>query len=180
MKVFIDESGIHKAVDHSCFAFVYIEVSASEDISRQIEMIEHDLGIHIFHWAKRDWNTRTDFIKRIAKLDFKIKIAIIKNPIRFDSELENILSRLVIEKHINEIVIDGKKSKRYQKRLKKVLRDKGISVKKLRTGNDQGFPVLRIADAVAGVSRSFYDDPHGKSSHLYKLLEAKIIVVLKN
>ena len=40
---------------------------------------------------------------------------------------------MMIEKNIKNVYIDGKKPKWYAKRIKKILRDKGISIRKLRT-----------------------------------------------
>ena len=77
------------------------------------------------------------------------------------------------------MIIDGKKPKWYSLRLKKVLRDRGISVKKIRTGNDKSFPCLRLADAYAGLIRAHWNDPNNKNAkELYKLASNKITAQL--
>lgn len=76
------------------------------------------------------------------------------------------------------IYVDGKKPRWVELRLKKVLRDKGISVKKLRTFNDESSPGLRLADALAGVTRAYYDNPKGKAAPLWKKISHKITAQL--
>ena len=64
-------------------------------------------------------------------------------------------------------------------RLKKILRDRGISVKKIRTGNDESFPCLRLADAYAGLVRTYWDDKNNKKAkELYELANKKITTQL--
>lgn len=58
------------------------------------------------------------------------------------------------------------------------LRDKGISVKKLRTLRDESSPGIRLADALAGVTRAYYDDPKGKAAPLWKKIRHKITAQL--
>ena len=85
----------------------------------------------------------------------------------------------VIEKDIKNIYIDGKKPKWYENRIKHILRDKGISVKKLRTVKCSQFAGIRIADMVAGLSRSHFDRKNdNKFEKYYKKLEKKIIVFI--
>lgn len=93
---------------------------------------------------------------------------------------EYALQHLVIEKNISAIIIDGKKKKSYERKLKKVLRDKGISIKKLKTGNDESYPALRIADAIAGIVRYKNDNPENKDIlPLYNLIKTKISITLE-
>lgn len=61
-----------------------------------------------------------------------------------------------------------------ERKLKKVLRDKGISVRSLKTARNDSVAGLRIADAIAGLARSFYDDPKGKAEPLWKMMDKKI------
>lgn len=153
-----------------------------EKLEKQIQDIERNLKISHFHWAdfgsRRGWQVRKKFIEKISKLDFNFKIAIIKNPIRLSKTLEQCLRHLVVEKRISKIVIDGKKPKWYSRQLKKVLRDKGVSVKKIRTMRDEASAGLRLADALAGLARSYYDKPTRDVKKLYEMLENKITAQL--
>ena len=72
------------------------------------------------------------------------------------------------------MIIDGRKPQYYIHQLKKILRDKGTSVKKIRTVNDEAYPLVRLADAIAGVSRAAYEEPQGKAVPLFKLIQSKI------
>ena len=180
MLIFIDESGIHKNVDNSTFVLVYIEIENYEIIEKEIEKVEKELNLDHFHWSKTVWKVKEEFMDRVLKLDFRVKIAIIKNPIKPYKELERILSHMVIEKNIKNIYLDSKRSKSYERKIKKVLRDKGVSIRKFKTVNDKQFAGIRLADMVAGLSRSYFDKKNlDKILKYYKRLQSKIIIILE-
>ncbi len=54
--------------------------------------------------------------------------------------------------------MDGKKPRWYELSLKKALRDKGVSVRKLKTVNDKSQPGVQVADCLAGLVRRHYDN----------------------
>ncbi len=180
MQIFIDESGVHKSVDYSSFVLVYIEAENYDIIEEEIERVEKELKIDYFHWSETIWNVKKKFMERILKLDFKIKIALIKNPVNPSKELERILTHMIIEKNIRNIYIDGKKPKWYERKIKNILRNKGISVRKLKTVKASQYAGIRLADMVAGLARSYFDEKNlTKISKYYKKLEKKIIVIIK-
>lgn len=180
MYIFIDESGIHKKVDHSSFSLVYIEIDNFQEIERRICEIEENLKIEKFHWSEVVWKFKEKFIQEVLKLDFKVKIAIVKNPINPANELERILLHMAVEKKISCIYIDGKKPKWYGLKIKKVLRDKGISAMKIRMVKDDQVACVRLADMVAGLSRSHFDKKNEKKlQKYYKLLEKKLIILMQ-
>ncbi len=180
MIVFIDESGIHKKVDNSTFVLVYIETENYKEIESKVKKIEKELKIDYFHWAESVWNVKEKFIDKALKLDFKAKIALIKNPINPSDELERVLSHMIIEKSIKKIYIDGKKPKWYERKIKKILREKGFSVKKIKTVKINQFAGIRLADMVAGLSRTYFDKKNmEKISKYYARLEKKIIVIVQ-
>lgn len=129
MDIFIDESGIHKQTGHSTTAVVYIEVKNVEKFERKLLAIEKDLRISSFHWAEERWLMRNKFLSRICDLDFTVKVAVFRNPVKPENMIELVFKHLITEQEIRNIFIDGKKPKWYEHRLKKVLRDKGIAVK---------------------------------------------------
>ena len=182
MLIFIDESGIHKKEKHSVIAFVYVCVKDTENLEKEIEKIERNLNITNFHWSdfgsKFGWQIRKEFLKRASKLNFTFKIAIIRNPVYFPATFKYCFEYLIIEKKIKKIVIDGKKPRWYEKQLKKTLRDKGVSVKKIKTLNDKSSAGLRLADALAGLARSHCDNSTETTEDLYKLFENKITAQL--
>ena len=182
MLIFIDESGIHKKENHSVISFVYVCIEDAENLEDKIEKIEKDLNITNFHWSdfgsKFGWQIRRKFLERINRLNFTFKIATIKNPIYFPATFKYCFEYLITEKKIRKIIIDGKKPRWYEKQLKKALRDKGVSVKKIKTSNDKSSAGLRLADALAGLIRSHCDNPTETTKDLYKLLENKITAQL--
>ena len=181
MYIFIDESGIHNQTGRSTIALVYLSVEKLDEFQKNIVAVEEKIGINIFHWAHSTWTVRKKFIEAISKYEFSVKIALIKNPFIGNYGYEYVLQHLVIEKNIISIVIDGKKGKKYERRLKKVLRDKGVSIRKLKTAHDQSYPALRVADAIAGIMR--YRDEHNadtKIQDLHQLISKKIIITLED
>jgi len=178
MIIFIDESGIHKQKEHSTIVLVYIEIVVLPELEQEILKIEKKLKIPSFHWAEHGWKVREKFIKAIASLKFTYKVAILQNPIYLPKELEKVLLHLVVEKNIRKIIIDGKKPRWYERRLKKILRDKGISVRKLKTARADSSPGLHLADALAGLIRYHHDKPKSKAKNLYNLIKKKQTVQL--
>jgi hypothetical protein len=105
-------------------------------------------------------------------------IAIFNNPISQTKALEWALQHLLIENNFRTIFIDGKKPRWVERRFKKVLRDKGITVKKLRTVRHDSSPCIRLADALAGLSRSYYDNPDGRAKPLWNKIQKQITTQL--
>jgi hypothetical protein len=174
MLIFIDESGIHKQDGKSTTALVYVEVRYEEKLNKVILGLEKDLKIQPFHWSKQIWKIRNAFLEKLLVEDFEVKIFVFSNPFT-EEKLENAWRHLLVDQHITKITIDGLKHKRNVLRLKKVLRDSGITVKKIRMGNDKSFPCLRVADLFAGLTRAYINDPENKEAKkLYNLAKIKI------
>ncbi len=178
--IFIDESGVHKQDGVSTIALVYISVADISKIDQAVLNIEKKLKIQAFHWSHSSWEVRKKFTKEVSLEKFSIKIALIKNPFHENTSYEYALRHLILERNISALIIDGKKSKLYERKIKRILRDKGVSIKKLRTANDTAYPALRIADLVAGIARNNHDNPNEKKINgLYRLISPKIIITLK-
>lgn len=159
MVIFIDESGTHKKTGHAATVLVYIEVDNFEKFEQELKKIEQDLRISSFHWAEERWLMKNKFMSAIFNLDFTVKVAIFENPVYPARMIEYVFQHLITEENITNIHIDGEKPKWYEQRLKKVLRDRGISVKKLRTVRRQSEVGIQLADALAGLIRYYYDNP---------------------
>jgi hypothetical protein len=157
MLVFIDESGIHKENGHSVFAFVYIVVKNYPQFERDIIQLEKELRIEKFHWSETSWAVREKFFARLILMEFEVKVGIVENPIRPEKEFERLLLHMLVENKIQAVYIDGEKPKQYAKRIKKVLRDRGSSVRKLRMIHDEQSAGIRVADAMAGLTRAYFD-----------------------
>lgn len=182
MNIFIDESGTNKQTDHSAFAFVYVSVDDLQAFESAVKRSEERLGIESFHWAKAAWPVRERFFQDLLRADFTVKIGIVRNPVRYpEQELEKILLHMLIESDIRAIYIDGKKPKQYSRRMKKVLRDKGVSTKKLKLVDDTKYAGVRVADAMAGLARAFFDEKPNENIALWykRFRKEKIIIVLQ-
>src|SRR3990167_5281352 len=176
MYIFLDESGVDKQNGKSLIALVYITVDNLDILQNAVLSAEKLVGIKNFHWSYSTWKVRKLFIEEICKQDFKIKVALIKNPFFASSGYEYALQHLVVEKNVVHLIIDGRKGRNYERKFKKVLRDKGISVKKLKTANDEAYPALRIADAIAGAVRYRYENPDDKRiKEIYERFYKKIL-----
>ncbi len=175
MIVFIDESGIHKQDGHSTTAVVYLEIVNREKFEKELLIIEKDLRITSFHWSDERWFMREKFITRASELSFKVKVAVFKNPVKPEKMIEAVFKQLLTESNIHQVLIDGKKPRWYEQKLKKVLRDRGVATKKLKTvRSETSEPGIQLADAVAGLVRSTYDDPGGEiAQKLLRLLKKK-------
>ena len=165
MIVFIDESGIHKQTGHSTTAVVYVEIKNLERVEKQIIKILEDLNIDSFHWAEHGWKIKEKFLRQIINLKFIFKVALFKNPVSSNKMMELVFQHLITEKEIERLFIDGKKPRWYERKLKKVLRDKGISLRKLKTVRKEvAHPGIQLADALAGLTRYNVDYPEKKNA----------------
>lgn len=178
MIVFIDESGVHKADGHSCFALVYVTTNNAELLERSIIEIERRNRMPAFHWTDQPWKLRSIFLQDAAKLPFTAKVAFFRNPIIENKALDWALRHVLVEKNFRSIILDGKKPKWVERQLKKVLRDNGISVKKLKTVRQESSAGVRLADAIAGLARTYFDCPEGKAKPLWIGIQNKITTQL--
>lgn len=163
MYIFIDESGIQNQIGNSTVAIVYIEVKNLSKFDKDFKKILQDLKISNFHWTEERWLVREKFINRIIDLDFKVKIGIFKNPVHPDLMIESVFGQLVNESNIRKVIIDAKKPKWYENKLKKILRLKGVSAKKLITvRKDENNNGIQLADCLAGLYRYHHDNLDNK------------------
>jgi len=181
MYVFLDESGTDKQHGKSTVALACVEINRVRKLESSILELEQELEIPPFHWSKSAWPVREKFVRSIVDESFLLRIAIIRNPFKADYVYESVLSRLLGGLKIHSLIIDGKKTRLYERKLKKILRDKGVSLKKLRTANDISSPVLRLADAVAGLIRYREEfSGHGKVATLHAMISKKICLVIED
>lgn len=178
LTIFMDESGIHKPSGYSVFVLVLISIEDRVKVENKIIEAEKRRKIKLFHWAELPWKLRAAFVKDVAKLPFTARAAIIKNPIHPVQSLEQALLSLLIEKKFSALFIDGKKPRWVALKLKKALRDKGLSVKKIKTVQQSSSPCIRLADAFAGLIRAYFENPSGKAQLLWRRVHKKITTQL--
>ncbi len=171
MIVFIDESGIHKQIGHSSASVVYVWTQDLDKFEKGIESLNQKLKINYFHWTESSWELKEKFLVGVRKLDFLFKVIVFDNPIKYQQIIEVVFKHLLVE-NVDKVFIDGKKPEWYERKLKKVLRDMGNSVKKLKTiRNESAHPGIQLADAIAGLYRYQADNPNSKiASELVKKL----------
>ncbi|EKD43363.1 MAG: hypothetical protein ACD_72C00317G0002 [uncultured bacterium] len=178
--IYIDESGIHKKIDNSTFVLVYVESENVEKLEDEICKLEEKLNIQYFHWSETVWKVKEKFLDMALSFTYKVKVAVVKNPVNPSKEMVRLLTHLIVERNIGTVFIDGQKPKWYERVLKGVLRSKGISVGKLKTVKAEKVPIIRLADMVAGLVRSHYDDLNSpRFQKYYSRLEKKIEILVK-
>lgn len=179
MVFLLDESNIHRSDGISSVVLAYVsDLEALYTLDAHILATEKYLSIRPFHWWKSSWCVRERFVLELLKLDFGMRIVLVRNPVRIETVLEQSLPYLIVEPSVHRLIIDGSKPKAYANHLKKILRDKGITVKKLRNETDHARPGLRLADCCAGLIRHHAEQPKGRSAHLYKMIESRIDTIL--
>ena len=177
MVIFIDESGTDKQIGHTSIVFVYLEVKNVEKFNRLVGKIEKEVGIDFFHWSHERWDNRISFIEKLQDVDFSFKVCKLLNPTKLSQKFEHVMLHFIVEPNIDQIIIDGQKPKWYSSKIKLTLRQHGTTVKKLRMGNDRSYPGLRVADSLAGLMRSYYDNPENElaSRLVKKISKGKVI-----
>ena len=175
MYIFVDESGTNKSSGVCVFAAVLIDLEKLPALDELVMAAEKAAKVRSFHWANAPWPVRETFIRTVTKGDFIVRHQLSKNPLRnFWDALESTLITATEGIAVQRVVLDGRKDKSYERRLKKVLRDKGLSSKTLRTANDESYPMLRVADAVAGLIRSNANKPTEQTQALMKSLAKRM------
>lgn len=176
--VYIDESNILSRTGNSVYIALFIEYLDKDNIGQKIENIEKDLKISYTHWVDMPWKLRLRFTDKIKDLDFSCKIVVYKNPINQKIILENFLLKVLSSRdNIVNLIIDGKKSKAYENKLKNLLNIRGIKVYKVKSLDDKKEPILRLADFTAGLNRSFIDDKNNFNTYMHDLLKHKIKIL---
>lgn len=122
------------------------------------------MKISYFHWAEERWLMKNKFLSQIFDLDFTVKVALFENPVKPDAILEVVFQHLIVEKDITAIFIDVEKPKWYERKLKKVLRDKGIAIKRMKTVRSKSEVGIQLADALASLVRYYHDNPEEKDA----------------
>ena len=160
MVIFIDESGIQNQIGHSTVAVVYVEIKNLNKFNKDFIKILSDLRISFFHWTEERWLIRGKFLSKVLKLSFRVKVAIFKNPVHSDRMMESVFEQIITEPSVDKILIDAKKPRWYENKLKKILRQRDISLKKLKTvRKDEYVFGIQLADCLAGLYRYHYDNP---------------------
>ena len=178
MHVFLDESGIHLKTGHSVYALVYVESGDLPLIDAAARQLEDKIQPSTFHWRDMSWSTRATAFNTIKTLPFEFRIAVINNPAATTMTItaQTLGSLLAAQdREVSAIYIDGRKPHIYETRLKKTLRDAGITTRKLKTVNDGAYPGIQLADSIAGLYRHQLDKPSRESARLQAMIASKQI-----
>ena len=173
--IYIDESGIISKIGHSVYALVYIKYLNEITVSEKILKIEKELHISHIHWVRMSRKIRLKLAQKLKNIDFTYTYIMYDNPISQEKALENVLTELLKSNDkIFKITIDGENVTKYEKYLKKMLKMRRIKVYKLKILNDKKEPLVRIADFMAGLIRSYFDSKNKDNIYMYKLLKQKV------
>lgn len=173
--VYVDESNISASAGHSVYTSIFVMYVNKEIVSNQIIFIEKYLKISYTHWVDMPWKLRLKFAERIKKLDFICKTSLYKNPIIQEDVLEGFLNKITPTKSKTfKIIIDGKKGNKYKERLKIKLKNNGMICSNLIFVDDKGESLVRFADFMAGLIRSYIDGKNKYSQYMFDILKDKI------
>lgn len=153
---------------------MYVEFDNYTHITNRIIEIEKQLKISYTYWTEMPWKLRLKFAEKIKNLDFKVKAVVYENPILPDTGLKYSLLEFVKDNDVRGIFIDGKKNKNYEKELKGLLRNKGVKVYDLRIVDDKKESLIRLADFIAGLVRSYVNTSDKDTAHMFSLLKYKL------
>ena len=174
--IYIDESGIANTSKHSTFSFVIIEISDTEKINLEIETVEKKLRLKVAHWRDMSWKVREKFATELSRLDFSAHVVIHKNPINIREAFIKSMEYSIVNEDYGTMIIDGGKDDKLIKIIRNFLRSKNNSISKIRQKSDESAPVLRIADFIAGATRSYYDDPDNiNAKNIIDKVKSKIL-----
>jgi hypothetical protein len=174
MYVFIDESGTNKPSGQCVFVAVLIEAHKLADVSDMIEVAEGLSKTNIFHWRGKPPAVREEFITLLSRIDFVARYVVLNSPLKnYNDVLKDLLISSCLGINMTKIIVDGRKSKSYERHLKMVLRSNGVSTKKLKTAADEAYPGIRVADALAGLIRTHSNRPTATSVKLINELRKR-------
>ena len=182
MQIFIDESGIHKTAGLSVVMMVVVPNSFVDKFGHFIETVESDLRIGPFHWSSQGWRIKKSFLRKIftAEITQKmtVEVTIKSNPLYYYDFLSESIAILLDYKDMKNLIFDGQKSHSYERRIKKILRTHGISTKILSIQRDESSPLLRLADALAGLFRIHFENPeHRDAADLFNFILHRLTVL---
>lgn len=173
--LYIDESNISVNTGHTVYACIFIMYLDKHDISDYIGNIERGLYMRPALWVNMSWKLRIKFAENIKNLNFSCKVVLYKNPVFQNVVLEDFFMKIIINNYSPfKVIIDGKKSDSYIHKLKSRLKYRGIAISKLLFVNDKGDPLVRLADFIAGLIRSYVDNRSANNEYMFDLLKHKI------
>ncbi len=175
MHGFIDESGIHKDTGLSTVAMFFIMPDAIEELEKVIISVEKSLHIPLFHWTHHTMEIRKKFLDKVLTKNIlnkiSIEISVRHNPLYYHDFLSASLGMFIRNKKVKHVIFDGQKTHSYERRIKGILRSNKISTRILSIRKDGASPLLRLADALAGLFRFHLENPeHIETKRLFNLI----------
>lgn len=177
----IDESGISSKIGYSVYAFIFIPIKDYTSISNHIIRIEKELGIDYIHRSEMSWKLRMQLAYKLIFTDFKVHVVTYTNPVLPDKTLIHSIFHVFSKiKHVDKILIDGKRSKIYKSKIKKIFKNHIIKTHRIKFIDDTSEPILRLADFIAGSIRSYLDDSKNiHAKNIYQTFKNKIATIYK-
>ena len=173
--VYVDESNISSESGHSIYGAIFVYYCGKDFLSNKLLNIENNLKISYTHWSEMPWKLRIIYAERINCLDFICKIFVYNNPIIQYKVLEEFLLKILnTEDLVIKIIIDGKQGKRSEEKLRKILKINGFALNNLKFVDDKKEVMLRLADFMAGMYRSYLDNENIHNKYIFNLLKQKI------
>jgi hypothetical protein len=176
---YVDETGQHTC-GHGFLVAVVVTGPDREPLRTTLQCIEADCGKGPHKWSKTREKRRLAYIERVIQSrDFRVWFASYKSTRQYrfltSQTIAKVLSAQQQHSYEATILIDGL-DKAGQRSIGKELRRLGIPVKKVRGVSDESEPLIRLADAVAGLVRRALENNPAAQALYYRARAAGVIL----
>ncbi len=179
MIIGIDESGTHLQHGIATVAAVIVAEKDIDHLNTAIMQAEQDLAVPGFHWAKDKWRYREALFLALQHAEMKVRIAYTTSPSQLQRGLDTALVELLQGTTISRLLIDGKKPRVFVRQLKSSLRKAGLHTTDLKLVGDTAYPIVRVADAMAGAARIYLDPKRTMPVFIEKQLRKNVELIQK-
>src|SRR3990167_5466066 len=177
---YVDESGQDTKGDWFLVAVIMLGVNIDK-IKLKLEKIERQSGKFTTKWHRSKHLQRTryfDAIINLKELKYSLYYSIYKNTILFADLIALTTVKAINSQNLQnclvQIVIDGLR-KNQEKQFSASIRKLGIKTAKVKGARDESDPIIRLADALAGLLRDYYEKKTWTNKYVKQLIKNKYV-----
>ena len=177
---YVDESGQDTKGDWFLVAVIMLGVNRDK-IKLKLEKIERQSGKFTTKWHRSKHLQRTryfDAIINLKELKYSLYYSIYKNTILFADLIALTTVKAINSQNLQnclvQIVIDGLR-KNQEKQFSASIRKLGIKTAKVKGARDESDPIIRLADALAGLLRDYYEKKTWTNKYVKQLIKNKYV-----
>jgi len=177
---YVDESGQDTKGDWFLVALVLLG-DQKEEIKQKLEKIEQESGKFATKWHRSKHIQRIkyfDAILNLKALKSSLYYSVYQNTVLFADLIALTTVKAINAQNINnyqtQIVIDGLR-KNLEKQFAASVRKLGIKATKVKGARDESDPMIRLADALAGLLRDYYEKKSWTNKYVKQLIKNKYV-----